>query len=494
VAAAALAVAALPLLPGTAGAASPSFLSGVLPPPPAGSTTAVNQAAEPAIRSDPAGGFYISSENGIAAGTEAWKSTDGGRTYVALPQPNAVSTVSEATGIAPGGGDTDLATATRLNAARSYNTYVSSLTLGDVTVSVSGDGGKTWKSNVLTATIPVDDREWIAASGASTYFLSYHDLAGNGQIIVNEGTVKNGLPVSVLSYSAITDPRLLLPATIGGQPINGNQHGNIAVDQTTGNVYQVFAACPVGLLSAVTCQDPNAVYMAVGTPTGRSLGGLPVLRFTDHVIHTAPAGTSLANNFPNVAVDRAGNVYAAWSDGRAVGVAYSRDRGATWSTPAVVNSGAAQTAIFPWLTAQSPGNVDLVYYGTPDSQNRQTCATSAAADPCQTQPWRVFMAQNLSMLSGGAWRQYQVTPVVHYGGVCQEGVLCLGNGNDNRDLFDDFGVSVSPTSGLASIAYSDDQYGELAGSSNAALCTAAQTNSAACDHTDYATQTSGSGI
>ena len=43
---------------------------------------------------------------------------------------------------------------------------------------------------------------------------------------------------------------------------------------------------------------------------------------------------------------------------------------------------------------------------------------------------------------------------MHYGGVCQSGALCSGN----RDLFDDFGVGASPTTGLASIVYSDDQY------------------------------------
>lgn len=60
------------------------------------------------------------------------------------------------------------------------------------------------------------------------------------------------------------------------------------------------------------------------------------------------------------------------------------------------------------------------------------------------------------------------------GGVCEGGVSCTGN----RDLFDDFGIAASPTTGLASIVYSDDQPG----------------NTGASDHTSIATQTSGSGI
>ena len=53
----------------------------------------------------------------------------------------------------------------------------------------------------------------------------------------------------------------------------------------------------------------------------------------------------------------------------------------------------------------------------------------------------------------------------------ESGVTCSGN----RDLFDDFGIAVSPTTGLASITYSDDQPG----------------NTGSDDHTAIATQTGG---
>src|SRR5205085_7019664 len=70
-----------------ASAASSGFVIGVLSPPPAGSTTQFNEASEPAIRSDPSGTFYISSENSIGTGTDAWRSTNGGTRYVSIPQP-----------------------------------------------------------------------------------------------------------------------------------------------------------------------------------------------------------------------------------------------------------------------------------------------------------------------------------------------------------------------------------------------------------------------
>jgi len=72
---------------------------------------------------------------------------------------------------------------------------------------------------------------------------------------------------------------------------------------------------------------------------------------------------------------------------------------------------------------------------------------------------------------GSTFTQAAATPIIHYGGVCESGVGCTGN----RDLFDDFGIAVSPTTGAASITYSDDQPG----------------NTGAADHTAIATQTAG---
>ena len=55
------------------------------------SSTCTNGAAEPAIRADNAGNFYAYSENGLGAGTLAWKSSDGGKHYTTLVSPDAGS-------------------------------------------------------------------------------------------------------------------------------------------------------------------------------------------------------------------------------------------------------------------------------------------------------------------------------------------------------------------------------------------------------------------
>ena len=363
--------------PAAASAVAPTFITGPLPPPPPGSTHSWNLAAEPQIRSSPSGSFYISSENGLGAGTEAWLSTDAGLAYQALAQPNAISSANASgdTGVAPGGGDTDLAVAPVKNTATSngqYNVYVASLTLGDVTVSLSQDGGLTWSSNELGASVPGDDREWIAAYGPSTYYVSCHSLGTGDQVIVNEGSVVSGTPTSVQTYDAI-DPAQT-DIYLGTE--EDNEIGNIAVDQASGRVYQVFAGCPPSPTAIATCPELNTIYMAVGTPTGQTAGGEPILSFTDSIVYEDPnPNASLANNFPNVAVDGAGNVYAAWSDDQNVYVSASTDHGTDWSSPVRVNSGSAATAIYPWMAAGAAGEVDMVYYATPASANFQSCSS-----------------------------------------------------------------------------------------------------------------------
>ncbi len=479
-------------------AKGPSFKTGVLPPPPPGSTTNYNTAAEPQIRATANGNFYISSENGLGAGTDAWKSTTGGASYTALAQPNAVSSanVSQTTGVAPGGGDTDLATAPVLNGSTSnshYNVYVASLTLGNVTISASENGGLTWQKQVLSATVPVDDREWIAAQGASNYYVSYHAIGDGDQVIVNQGTLVQGVPTTVATYNAINPAQ----TDIYLGTYLDNEIGNLVVNQQTGQVAQIFAGCPSSATEIVTCSNFNTVYVAIGTPSGVNAAGLPVLSFQDYIVHeSANLNANFANNFPNIAIDAAGNLYAAWSNDQNVYVATSTDMGQTWSQPQQVNFGSqAVTAIYPWLAAGSAGKVDIVYYATPASQNFQTCGSGTPGPyDCQNEPWSVAFAQNLNALGGGSWNQQIVTGVVHYGGVCQGGVTCTSSGNDNRDLYDDFGVAVSPVTGMASITYSNDQYSDLVGTADQGACTLAQSNSVYCDHTDFATQLGGAGI
>jgi len=427
-----------------------------------------NFAAEPAIRADGAGNFYASSENGLGGGTDAWKSSDGGRHYATLDCPNCLSNANN-TGFAPGGGDTDLATAPVRNTGGFYNVYVASLTLGNIDVSTSTDGGSSWLLNATSATIGGDDREWIAADGASKVCISYHDVF-TFNLDVN-CSLNAGLTFTQLG-SAIDASHLFL--------LQNNGSGNLAIDPSNHVIYQVFDGIHDAgdLVCNQTADCMHTVWIAVSTDGGRT--------FTDHVVYNNPVQTANYNHqFVNVSIDKAGNVYAVFTDNHNVFYSFSTNHGTTWSGPFQVNKIPANTAIFPWSAAGNSGQIDIVYYGTSyfnASLTPDNYPSSAA--------WYVYFAQNLDALEQHTFSQAQASPIIHFGGVCESGVTCTGN----RDLFDDFGVSASPITGLASIIYSDDQYTNDANNPPQPGCDPGHSNTRNCDHTSIATQTAGPGI
>jgi hypothetical protein len=436
-----------------------------------GSSACSNIAAEPAIRADGAGRYFGSSENGLGGGTVAFGSSDNGLHYTTLVSPNGVS-ASNDTGFAPGGGDTDLAVAPDQNAAGFYNVYVSSLSLANVDVSTSTDGGATWSLNPVTTPETIDDREWIAADTNNKVCISYHDAP--------QGITVGCSPNAGLTFTQFASAL----DTNHAFQISENEIGNLAIDPASHIIYQSYSgittaaetACAPQLgVSAGTC-NYHGVYMAVSTDGG--------LTFTDYPVYVNPDATvGYGHQFVNVSVDRAGNVYSVYTDDHHVYYSFSTDHGKTWSGPNLITT-TDGTQIFPWSTAGDAGKLDVVYYQTPyyDGTNTPDNYPSSAA-------WTVGFAQNLKALTpGSSWSRQTASPINHFGGVCESGVTCTGN----RDLFDDFGVAASPTTGLASIIYSDDQFDP--NGPNTSGCDAAANNSSSCDHTAIATQTGGSPI
>src|SRR5947209_7706109 len=283
------------------------------------SKTCTNGAAEPAIRGDKAGNFYSSSENGLGAGTDAWKSDapTHGLSYTTLQSPDAGSK-SNNSGFAPGGGDTDLAVAPAKNSAGNYNVYVASLSLANIDVSTSTDKGNTWKLNPVSATISGDDREWIAADGSSKVCISYHDV-----------TTFN-IDVNCSSDAATTFTQLGDAIdTSHAFLINNNEIGNLMIDPNSHIIYQTFDgihdASEVACGEAGTCAY-HTVWMAVSTDGGKT--------FTDHIVYNGPNNQNSYNhNFTNVSIDQVGNVYSVFSDNHNVYYSFSTNHGSSWKGP-----------------------------------------------------------------------------------------------------------------------------------------------------------------
>ena len=373
-----------------------------------------NQAGEPAVHVSRAGLVAVASENGLGNGSEFWSApqTGGsGATACGLTyrgQPNAFGHLGAS------GGDVDVAIAPVADpSTHHYRIYTASLNLASVNVATSNDDGKSWSQVPVVEGIPVDDREWIAAYGASTALLSYTDvLSGNIDVLRSD----DGGQSFVEESQAITDNS------------TSSQIGNLVIDHRNPSpkaggfwAYQSYVA-----QSSANSKNLDEAFLAVSKDGGASWVDRPI------PCTRAFGGNGLDHNFPNVSVAPDGTLFYAVSNDKAVYVAMSKDHGTTWTCSPPVSS--ASQAIFPWIVATSAGE-DLVYYGATGKGSAQT--------------WSVYFAQNLTESVTG-WSTKQVV-TVHKGPVCEQGISC----NDGRQLFDDFGVDTDPR-GWAHIAYSHD--------------------------------------
>jgi len=444
-----------------------------------------NTTGEPAIRADPAGNFYGSSENtfivigGQAAGTFAWKSSDNGQHFTTIPSPDTVS--AGRPGVSPSGGDTDLAVASQKNSNGFYNVYVGSLdsTLAEIVVSTSSDGGASWSINPTGASIPVDDREWLAADGANKVCLSYHAVSTTNDIVV-DCSYNAGL---AFTQHASAFDLTHFPFLAG---LN-NEIGNLAIDSGSHMIYQVFSSSKDAAdLAAcgISCHT-HTVWIAASNDGGNT--------FNDQIVYNNPnVAIDYGHQFVNVSVDSAGNVYVVYSDNHNLFYSFSNTFGQSWSGPYQINKTPSNTAIFPWASAGTAGGLDVVWYGT--SFYNGTIPDNYP----QSAVWYVYFAQNLEAnVPNSSWRQVQVSGIVHYGDVCEAGSNC--SSSQNRDLLDDFGVAASPTTGLATIIYTTDQYANTAlepanGKGSRGGCTQAVSNTVDCSHTNVAVQTGGSTV
>jgi hypothetical protein len=105
------------------------------------------------------------------------------------------------------------------------------------------------------------------------------------------------------------------------------------------------------------------------------------------------------------------------------------------------------------LPAGAPGHVDIVWYGSEraGASNDESVMGAPGAPGAAT--WRVYFAKSTD--GGHSFAQAAVTPEVHTGIVCTSANACTVT--HSRDMFEDFGIATSPTTGRASIAYDIDQ-------------------------------------
>ncbi len=373
----------------------------------------LEQDAEPRIIHDPVGNLYLTAIQGVPAGSDTWKSMDGGSTWSYIGEPDGAQAAASGlgfVGVGAGGGDEDII------ALPNGNIVMTSLWLGGNTTCTSSNGGAVWACDPEGSTLPADDRQWLANLDSNVVYITSKQL----------GTLLNGtesIYVAKSTDGGVTFPFVTEVTTpeLGGQP--GDQ-GNIVVDHNNGNVYTVFF-------------DPTStkLFLAKSVDAGQT--------WMLKLVFQAPSNVSLAHVFPSVALDSAGNLYIAFSDGVTSFLTHSSDGGLDWSTPVRVNAGSnAKTSVEPWVVAGDPGKVDVFFYGTADPNFNSSSAQ-----------WSIYMAQSLNALAPvPTFAITAATGVMHIGAICNNGTGCAAG---TRNLLEYFFPDVYPN-GNVFVPYPDD--------------------------------------
>jgi len=339
---------------------------------------------------------------------------------------------------------------------------------GCVTMNTSPDQGETWfEDNIGCGQSPgaIDDRQWDAvdetaplpAGSTGNVYVSFINFTNPvASTLALARSTHDGAPGTFVTDSVCNTLNGQVPSTttcpdpddpglqVAGPPI---------VDYyNTHNIYIPFVrATPI--IPGVSSGPPYSLWIAKSTDGATNWTRSEVAELGAH---------NPVNLFPQMAVDKAGNLYYTWSQTQGpsqdssgltgeqdVYYTYSTDRGTTWAAPIPLTQEANDSAVMPWMVAGDAGRVDLVYYKANSGLNSNV----GFDDSGNPMVWNVYFAQSLNALNPGSnFKGVQISDHPnHLGGICTAGLSCSGD----RDLLDFFTVDVDHL-GAANVVWADD--------------------------------------
>ncbi len=372
--------------------------------------------------------------------TSVWYSSNDGRSFG-----------TSHTDSTNGGGDCEidfLPDGTLLNA---------DLEISDSAIRYSKDFGKTWQG---TQTAGVEqDRQWFAHSrdGKKAY-LVYHDFAAEGEFYAQSNDGGLTWPAELAAQPVNSPDQVALPGLGAGRP------GTPAslVDQGVNTFSGPMLISPDGremyVLYSVSDAKANATTAtspAFGPPRGIVVAhkGPEATTFTNSYAVPSDGSSTLSAIFPWGTVDSAGNVYVLFnSDQGSPGhfhtyYVVSRDKTKTWSKPVKVDDVplGRGAQVFVTGAAGAPGVLDLAWYGE---------RGAGGADDLSN-VWSVHFAQVRNATSAHpSITRAVIASTIHRGAIGLGGLIGQLEGGD-RSLADFFELAIGPD-GMAQIAYASN--------------------------------------
>jgi hypothetical protein len=436
---------------------------------------------EQGLRVDPSNTnrLYTSVPGSLSSNTSwIWHSLDGGKTFKwvvgATALEGKVTTCF-------GGGDTE----TGVDSAG--HLYFADLTLANFSTSRSDDQGATFTCSNTGVPDAVVDRQWYAfdgdpTNGGSIYLVNdefAHSPAqcgsptnfGQNVLVMYRSPVPGGQATAGIEFgppNQVSNPLGCDEGIMGNNEVSpvattlGQPDGSGGYVTLPTPVKHVFVVHDDALLNRILIGRCFPVAFGppipnVSDPSGLNCVDLPVADLGS----TNKTGA----NFPTMAIDRAGNLYAVWeqapinNSGQVIGdtvlkYSFSTDQGNTWAAPIQIQTsgspvGTLHNNVFAWAVAGDDGRVDIAWYGTPGVAPNP----SNGPDSCDGCDWSLWMVQTLN---GHAATPTFTAPILASEHFIHRGTMntLIGGQNGDRTLGDFLQLRMGPN-GEAEIGYAD---------------------------------------
>ena len=412
-----------------------------------------------------------------------WRSLDGGKTFKwvpgAAPLGGKVTTCH-------GGGDTELAVDSK------GRLYFNDLTLANFSVARSDDQGRTFTCSNTGVPDAIVDRQWYAVdgdplNGGSVYLTNDEVFNGNvqcGNTQLNNTLVMYRSPAGGAGATAglaFGPPNhITAPGTCDEGIMGNNEVSPVATK--TGVERRDAADRRQARLRRPRRRQPHEDPHRALLPGRVRCADRERQRPERAQLRRPPrrgprrSNARTGGNFPSLAIDKAGNLYAVWEQApydpvaqhagdSALMYSYSTDEGNHWSAPVQIPTPGLANNVFAWAAAGDDGRVDIAWYGTPthvDLVNGGANACPNGGPDSVDGFWSVYFTQTLnghsSTVTFGTPVVASEHPIRHGSIQTILGNQCGGAPNNqtatNRTLGDFFQLRIG-SKGEAQISYAD---------------------------------------